>query len=59
MARFYCNGCGYVFDESVGDKHEGYPPMPFADLPDDFTCPGCGVRYKEDFSKTPPSITTG
>ena len=44
------SGCGYTYDESLGDDHEGYPPgMSFADLPDDFVCPACAVRYKEDF----------
>jgi rubredoxin len=34
----------------VGDDHEGYPAgYLFCDLPDDFVCPSCAVRYKEDF----------
>lgn len=49
MAVYRCTGCGYTFDEALGDRYEGYPPMAFKDLPEDFTCPGCGVRYKEDF----------
>jgi|TARA_B110000503_G_scaffold34612_3_gene56389 rubredoxin len=48
--RYQCPGCGYTYDESLGDDHEGYPPgFLFADLPDDFVCPDCAVRYKEDF----------
>ncbi len=50
MARLCCPECGYVYDEETGDRHEGYPAgMKFADLPDDFVCPDCSVRYKEDF----------
>lgn len=43
MAKWECDICGYVYDEEV----EG---IPFAELPDDWTCPDCGVG-KEDFSE--------
>ncbi|MFT5209307.1 MAG: rubredoxin [Flavobacterium sp.] len=50
MNKYACPGCGYTYDESIGDDHEGYPPgFLFSDLPDDFVCPACSVRYKEDF----------
>ncbi len=50
VAEFRCPGCGYTYDEALGDDHEGYPPgFPFAELPEDFVCPDCSVRYKEDF----------
>ena len=49
MAIYRCSGCGHTFDEALGDPREGSPPMAFADLPEDFTCPNCGVRHKEDF----------
>ena len=50
MAVYECPGCHYRYDEELGDEHEGYPPSTlFDNLPDDFTCPDCGVRYKEDF----------
>lgn len=40
--KYVCNICGYVYDESVeGTK--------WANLPDDYVCPVCGVG-KEDFS---------
>ena len=56
VAEYQCPGCGYVYDESRGDDHEGYPPgMPFAELPDDFVCPACSVRYKEDFVSSKPT----
>ena len=50
MARYSCPDCGYVYDESVGDAHEGYDPgTPFDALPDDFVCPDCAVQIKEEF----------
>jgi len=50
MAIYVCPGCAYCFDENRGDPHEGYPPgTAFQSLPEDFVCPDCGVRYKEDF----------
>lgn len=50
MSRLKCPECDYVYDEENGDQHEGYPPGTlFDDLPDDFVCPDCSVRYKEDF----------
>jgi rubredoxin len=50
MTKFRCPGCGYTYDEDKGDDHEGYPPgFLFEDLPEDFVCPACAVRYKEDF----------
>lgn len=53
MSRYRCPECGYVFDEAEGDVHEGYPPgTPFRDLPDDFACPDCSVRFKDEFEET-------
>lgn len=50
MAVYRCPECGYTYDESAGDAHEGYPAgTPFSELPDDFACPDCSVRFKEDF----------
>jgi rubredoxin len=52
MATFKCPGCDYLFVEERGDDHEGYPPgTAFESLPKEFTCPDCGVRYKEDFEQ--------
>ncbi len=54
MAVYECPGCQYRFDETTGDDHEGYPPGTlFESLSHDFTCPDCGVRYKEDFVRLP------
>ena len=50
MAVYRCPECGYTYDESAGDAHEGYPAgTPLSELPDDFACPDCSVRFKEDF----------
>lgn len=52
MSKYKCPECGYTFDEELGDAHEGYAPgTAFAELPDDFACPDCSVRFKEDFQK--------
>ena len=51
MKKWVCNVCGYVYDEAVGDPDNGIAPgTKFEDLPDDFTCPLCGVG-KDDFSR--------
>lgn len=50
MAEYKCPECGYRYDESIGDPHEGYAPgTPFDDLPEEFSCPDCAVRDKLDF----------
>jgi rubredoxin len=52
MGKYRCPGCDYTYDEQQGDTHEGYPPGTlFTSLPEEFTCPDCAVRYKEDFLK--------
>jgi rubredoxin len=50
ISRYVCSGCGYVYDEEAGNPHEGFPPgTAWADIPDDWACPDCGVREKVDF----------
>ena len=50
FARFRCPGCGYVYDERLGNPHEGFPPgTRWEDVPDDWACPDCAVREKPDF----------
>lgn len=45
-----CPGCGYTYDERVGDAREGFPAgTSFARIPDGWCCPDCGVREKVDF----------
>jgi rubredoxin len=50
MKKYECNVCGWVYDPAVGDPDNGINPgTAFEDLPDDWTCPECGVG-KDDFS---------
>ena len=41
IMKYVCMICGHVYDEEA----EG---VPFAELPEDWTCPTCGVG-KENF----------
>lgn len=41
--KYRCTICGYIYDEEVEGKK-------FEDLPEDWTCPLCGVG-KEMFEK--------
>jgi rubredoxin len=51
MERYECSACGYIYDPVKGDPDNGVNPgTPFADLPDDWVCPQCGVG-KEFFRK--------
>ncbi|HOO22370.1 MAG TPA: rubredoxin [Clostridia bacterium] len=51
MAKYVCGVCGYVFDEAVGEPDQGIAPgTKWEDVPEDFTCPVCGVG-KEEFFK--------
>jgi rubredoxin len=50
MARYRCPGCGHLYDEALGNPHEGFPPgTRWAQIPDDWACPDCAVRDKADF----------
>jgi alkane 1-monooxygenase len=45
-----CPGCDYVYDVRAGDEHEGFAAgTAWADVPDTWSCPDCGVRDKLDF----------
>ncbi len=47
--RYVCRACGLVYDEGEGDQDSGLAPgTRFADIPDDWECPICGVT-KGDF----------
>ncbi|HKY93498.1 MAG TPA: rubredoxin [Nevskiaceae bacterium] len=49
-ARYQCTDCGYVYDESVGCPHEGFPAgTRWGQIPADWPCPDCAVREKVDF----------
>ena len=55
---YVCDTCGYEYDPAKGDPDNGVAPgTKFEDLPDDWTCPVCGVGKdefspKEQFQKT-------
>ena len=51
MGKYKCIVCGYVYDPEKGDPDSGViPGTPFDKLPDDWTCPICGVG-KDKFEK--------
>lgn len=50
MERYKCDACEYIYDPVLGDPDNGIVyGTAFYDIPDDWTCPDCGVG-KEDFS---------
>lgn len=49
MKKWQCSVCGHIYDEAAGDPEHGVPPgTRWEDLPEDWTCPDCGVA-KNDF----------
>ncbi len=51
-----CPGCAYTYEVAAGDEHEGFAAgTAWADVPDDWCCPDCGVRDKVDFVPVEPS----
>jgi len=45
-----CPGCGYTYRVEEGNEAEGFAAgTAWADVPDDWCCPDCGVREKVDF----------
>ena len=54
---FICDACGYIYNEADGDPDGGLAPgTRYVDIPDDWSCPLCGVT-KADFTPyTPPSL---
>ncbi len=51
IMKYVCQVCGYEYDEELGDEENGIAPgTKFEDLPDDFTCPLCGVD-KDNFAQ--------
>lgn len=50
MKKYTCDACGYLYDPANGDPdHDIAPGTSFADLPEDWTCPDCGVG-KDQFT---------
>jgi rubredoxin len=42
--KYRCVLCGYIYDPAVGDPDNGVAPgTAFADIPDTWVCPECGV----------------
>jgi rubredoxin len=51
MEKYVCTICGHIYDEAVGDPDNGVVAgTKFADLPEDWVCPICGVG-KDQFEK--------
>ena len=49
MKKYVCAICGWEYDETTGAPDHGIAPnTKFEDIPEDFTCPLCGVG-KSDF----------
>jgi alkane 1-monooxygenase len=45
-----CPACSYTYDVVTGDEREGFAAgTAWADVPDTWCCPDCGVRDKVDF----------
>jgi flavin reductase (DIM6/NTAB) family NADH-FMN oxidoreductase RutF/rubredoxin len=45
MDKYQCTVCGHIYDPAIGDDTSGIQPgTSFSDLPDDWTCPECGVN---------------
>jgi rubredoxin len=52
MSTYVCSSCQYTYDPATGAPREGFPAgTPWADVPDDWNCPDCGVRDKIDFEE--------
>jgi rubredoxin-NAD+ reductase len=52
--QFICAVCGLIYDEAAGDPDSGLPPgTRFADIPDDWACPICGVGKADFLPYTP------
>ena len=53
MDKFECVLCGYVYDPEIGDPDLDIEPgTPFEEIPEEWTCPACGVG-KEYFEREP------
>jgi alkane 1-monooxygenase len=54
MSRFRCDSCGYTYAEAAGDPREGFAAgTEWPHVPDNWCCPGWGVREKLDFVAVP------
>lgn len=49
--KFLCVVCGFIYDEAKGDPDSGLAPgTRWEDIPEDWSCPECGVT-KADFEE--------
>lgn len=54
---YLCDACGYLYNEADGDPDGDLPPgTRYADIPDDWACPLCGVTKADFRPYTPPSL---
>ncbi len=52
-----CPGCGYTYEVAAGNELQGFAAgTAWADVPDDWCCPDCGVREKVDFVAVEPEV---
>jgi alkane 1-monooxygenase len=57
IAAARCPGCGYTYEVDAGDEHEGFAAgTAWADIPESWCCPDCGVREKVDFVPLAPAV---
>ena len=55
-----CPGCGYTYAVTRGDEREGLAAgTAWADVPDSWSCPDCGVREKVDFVPVDSELERG
>lgn len=48
LKKYECSICGYVYDPAKGDPDSGIAPgTAFADIPEDWVCPICGVAKSQ------------
>lgn len=51
MQKYECSICSYIYDPEAGDPDNGVNPgTAFADIPEDWVCPDCGVG-KDEFEE--------
>lgn len=50
MEKYVCTVCGYIYDPAEGDMGNLAPGTPWEQVPEEWTCPVCGVG-KELFEK--------
>ncbi|MET3108014.1 rubredoxin [Oxalobacteraceae bacterium GrIS 2.11] len=59
MSVYQCPECHFVYDEELGNPHEGLKPGTlWKSLPEDYACPGCAVRLRDDFELQASDSTT-